>query len=241
MFSAVREQLLGNFAWSTWARASRLHQWFFGSYRITFPKVLELEGLGFIRPSLYVSNAWVSWEQPHLGTPLWTLKQLRPLERLFKSASLGQAVTWFSSNTNSPACCLHKRTTQRKGYVPSMWRVLWNTKIAPKFDPVSIPFQRTSVGSETLPEGTAPLGALGPCLCQPGHRDPYQQYERWLPSCVLMCQSILKIMVIPLFFRKFMESCGQLDPGSGLYLSSATPWRWQTGWRRGFIIFMKQD
>lgn len=99
VFSAVREQLLGNLAWSTWARASRLHQWFFGSYRITFPKVLELEGLGFKRPSLYVSNAWVHWEQPHLRTPLWTPKQLRPLEWLFKSASLGQAGTWFSSNT----------------------------------------------------------------------------------------------------------------------------------------------
>lgn len=82
-----------------WARASRFHQWFFGSYRITFPKVLELEGLGFKRPSLYVANAWVPWEQPHLGIPLWTPKQLRPLERLFKSASLGQAGTWFSSNT----------------------------------------------------------------------------------------------------------------------------------------------
>lgn len=47
VFGAVREQLLGNLAWSMWTRASRLHQQFFGSYRIIFPKVLELEGLGF--------------------------------------------------------------------------------------------------------------------------------------------------------------------------------------------------
>ena len=197
--------------------------------------------MGFKRPSLYIANAWVPWEQPHVGTPLWTPKQLRPLEQLFKSASLGQAGTWFSSNTaHQPVVYIREPLGGKVMSLPC--EEFFETLRQPPnlIQPPCIhSFPKTFSRSEPLPEGTAPPGALGPLLCQPGHRDPYQPHERWLPSCVLMCQIILKIMVIPWFFRKFIESCGQLDPGSGLYLSSATPLRWQTGWRRGFIIFMK--